>query len=135
MEQRPYQFIYDEFARYFPLIHENVVSWKESGKLEITVYLNDGTSGRYDLYTHNYSHIPNRPDGMLTDEEWAEEFGRRLRREMRIARISQPELAERVGVSRVTIWSYVSGRTMPTGRNISAIAHALGIPKSVLIDF
>ena len=135
MEQRPYQFIYDEFAAYFPLIHESVVSWKESGKLEITVYLNDGTSGRYDLYTHRYSHIPNRPDGMLTDEEWAEEFGRRLRREMRIARISQPELAERIGVSRATICSYVNGRSMPTGRNISAIANVLGIPKSMLVDF
>lgn len=135
MEQRPYQFIYDEFAAYFPLVHENVVSWEESGKLEITVHLNDGTSGRYDLYTHRYSHIPNRVDGVLTDEEWAAEFGRRLRRAMRIARMTQPELAAKVGVTPVTIWSYLNGRTIPTGRMISVIAHVLGRPTSEFTDF
>lgn len=63
-----------------------------------------------------------------------EEFvGERLRR-IRLARkMTIAEVAERVGVSRPTIWSWESGRTKPRKNSMQALLEMMNVSENELI--
>jgi transcriptional regulator with XRE-family HTH domain len=60
---------------------------------------------------------------------------RRLR-ELRIKRnLSQADLAEQLGVSKISLWKWERGQTTPIHGNLVALARALGVnPDALLYD-
>lgn len=65
--------------------------------------------------------------------DYTDTLALRLRR-LRLRRdLSQATLAERIGVSRPTIWSWEKGKSLPKGLRILALAEALQVAESELI--
>ena len=55
-------------------------------------------------------------------------------RQLRLARrMTVAELAERVGVSRPTIWAWEHGKSQPRERRILPLAESLNVPEDELI--
>ena len=66
----------------------------------------------------------------MDEEEFLAANVRRLRREKGL---TVAELADRVGVSRPTIWSWEKGKTSPRASRIPVLAASLQVPESELI--
>lgn len=49
-------------------------------------------------------------------------------------RMTQADLAEKLGVETNTVWRWESGKSLPEGANLQALAMALGTTPSRLID-
>lgn len=64
-----------------------------------------------------------------------ERFAASLRAERARKNMSQGELAERSGVSRITISRYEDGSTVPSAENLCAMSGALGISPNVLLGW
>jgi transcriptional regulator with XRE-family HTH domain len=62
-----------------------------------------------------------------------ERLGSRIRQLRTDRRITINDLADRVGVSRPTIWSWESGKTLPRSGKIPALSAALGVAENDLI--
>lgn len=56
-----------------------------------------------------------------------ESLGERLHRLRKLRGLTQGELANRLGVSKPTVWAWEQGRARPIEDRIEAIAHALGV--------
>lgn len=63
---------------------------------------------------------------MVSTNEILYEFRSRLK-------LSQEEVAERIGVSRVTYTRYENGTSEPTARNAVKLAHLFGLPIEYLL--
>jgi DNA-binding transcriptional regulator YiaG len=61
-----------------------------------------------------------------TDDDAQESLARRLRRLRKQNGFSQGELAERIGVSKPTVWAWEHGRARPQDARLKGIAEALG---------
>ncbi|HEX5596346.1 MAG TPA: helix-turn-helix transcriptional regulator [Micromonosporaceae bacterium] len=71
-----------------------------------------------------------RPD-WVRQEQIA--FGRRIARHRKAARLSQDQLADRMGVERRTVQRYENAVTDPRFADLLLIARALGIPPAQLL--
>lgn len=91
---------------------------------EILFEFKNGKKYVYDSMLHNFRGF--YPDGYeLTDDEWKRSFKMRLYEIMKHRRITQEELAEKVGTSQVMISRYMTGRCVPSIVMLAKIARAL----------
>lgn len=114
-----------EFAH--PDIFDRVVDWYPSGCMEITIKLDDGVKMGYVLMDDLLFviHDPKEQSYEVDDDDWRANFSRRLRSRMHRFAISQEELSDRTGISRVTISKYMNGKASPSGDNIERLVRAL----------
>ena len=63
-----------------------------------------------------------------------DEFAKRIRRLRESKRMTQKELADRAGVSQVSIYMYESGETTPKAQVVGKLASALGVSCDELIN-
>nr|WP_272916565.1 helix-turn-helix transcriptional regulator [Tsuneonella aeria] len=56
-----------------------------------------------------------------------EDFGQRLHRLRRERGLSLADIANRLGVSKPTVWAWEHGKSRPADRRLSALAEALGV--------
>ena len=71
----------------------------------------------------------------ISDEEWQKEFTRRVRWQMRRKGYTQEELAEELGINRVTLNGYLTGKNMPNFRFVTKLAKVLGCtPNDLYIE-
>lgn len=62
----------------------------------------------------------------MTEQEWREEFGKRITRlKYRAGKMNQKELAEASGISEDAISRYKNGTRTPSGYNLVRLAKAL----------
>ena len=126
--------IWDDFLDYFPSLSSEIVDYYRSGKYEITLVLNDGRKRYYNYLNKTLQTIGPR-DVECDDETWKRDFAIVLKRKMKDRFMTQKILADRSGITTVSINGYINGRTMPTARNIQRLADALECSVSELIDF
>ena len=133
--------VYDCFAMYFPSIAEKTLMFKHIGLLEYAV-LCEGLSGEdsrcvfiYDDLDKTLRHRPYLSSSELTSEEWAKEFGYKLKRAIHLAGYTQEEVANELGASRATINRYVNGRLVPTYVTIRDLAKLLRCEVDTLANF
>lgn len=94
---------------------------------EILFIFTNGDKIIYDTHDNNFRGV--YPEGHeLTDEEWNRSFKIRLRKIMNHRSITQDELADRLGVSRITINRYINGHTIPSCLMLRKISLALDYP-------
>ncbi|TCJ32183.1 helix-turn-helix domain-containing protein [Parafrankia sp. BMG5.11] len=60
-------------------------------------------------------------------------LGSKLAKLRRESELSMAEVAERLGVSKPTVWAWENGKTLPRRDRMPAIAEALNIAESELI--
>jgi DNA-binding Xre family transcriptional regulator len=117
--------MFDNFKLYFPSMFRNTETFKEVSGTEAVVYLKDGSRVVYDDLGKTFRNLPANSECM-TEAECRNEFGIRLRYLMCWRGISQIELSERTGISRVVLNRYIMGKTTPSFYAVDRIAKALG---------
>lgn len=61
-----------------------------------------------------------------------DDFGHRLQRLRKQRGLTLAQVAERLGVSKPTVWAWEQGRSRPVGNRIDPLAEALGVTRSEL---
>lgn len=61
-----------------------------------------------------------------------DDFGHRLQRLRKQRGLTLAQIAERLGVSKPTVWAWEQGRSRPVGNRIDPLAEALGIDRAEL---
>lgn len=128
MDYRKYDRLLAEFERNHSDIVGHVVDWYLNSEHEVMAELDDGTRVLYDGLdgTARYLRsIVNKGD--LTEPEWRKLFSIRLAGLLKDKLMTQLELSEKSGVSRVAISSYIRGKALPSVYNLHRIANALGV--------
>ena len=126
--------LFEEFSMQFPEISKTAIDWYPSGQMEIIIKLSDGSKIIYDGICKIIKTV-GKSSGFSNDEEWNMEFARRLYRRLQIKSMTIQELSEITGISRQSLSRYSNGTSVPTPRNITKMARALGCSPSELIDF
>lgn len=122
--------VFDEFVKMCPWAAKKVVRWHPSDNFEIVVELDDGSVIQYDqvVKTFRCAASLEELEAMRTpanEEEWKEEFSRRLYRKMRSKGFSQDDLSWDADISPASITKYVNGSAIPSAYNMVKIAKAL----------
>ena len=121
-----WNYILEQFENVYPELASEAVHWYSSGYNDIIVILEDGRRFLYNYMSHNL--VPYyEPDNLYDEEEaeWRTQFSYRLRRRMNDALMSQEQLAEQTGISKVTISKYMNGKATPSAYNMRRIRDVL----------
>lgn len=126
---------FSDFKLYFPEVAKSAVHWYPSGRHEITVKFDDGTKVIYNHIFKTMRNVVYGEDEQLSEEQWRKEFGFKLRDILADKGWSQGDLADRSGISRITIGKYLSGRASPSSYTVVTLARVLGCSVNELTEF
>ena len=110
---------------YFPAFCKDAIDIYENGPFEVILVMRDGARWSYYDLDNTIRSLPKGPD--LTEKEYRHEFGIRLSDILYRRGISQEELSDATGISRVSINRYIKGTATPSFSNADRIARALNI--------
>jgi DNA-binding XRE family transcriptional regulator len=105
-------------------IEENVTTYHAISNWDLFVELKNGDRFIYDSFSNTVIFDLYETDE-LTDEQELKEFARNLKKMIRRSFITQEELADRIGVNRVSINRYLNGKQIPDSMTLHKIAKAL----------
>lgn len=137
IETNKWSLMFEEFMGNYPRIARDVVDWYPSGRLEITIVMNDGSKLVYNGKTQSFSFI-RCTDGEyenLTEQEWRYKFASKLYEYMTDNRMTQKELAELLNISQTTISKYLNAIATPSTYNLYRIARVLDCSINELTNF
>lgn len=117
--------IFENFKLHFPYTAEKTVEYEQINDFDIMVTLNDGSRIIFDDLDKSMRNLPKSSQEM-TELEFCSEFGKRLRKLMYRAGVTQRELSEMTGISQPNISKYFNGKTIPSFYIADRIAKALG---------
>lgn len=109
---------------YFPYIARDASDYHDGLDDELIIELTDGSFVLYDDQDKSIRNLPSSPYE-LTEANFKREFGLRLRKIMNRKFMSQTELSEKTGISRIVLNKYINGKNMPSFYNLDKIAKAL----------
>ena len=121
MKTFSYDPIYANFEYYFQPFAERAELWYPSGKWSIIVELNDGRRIEY----YDISKVVIIRKDYLSESEWRKEFAINLKCKMWDACIDQTRLADKTGISQVSISNYLNRKATPSGWTMDRLARAL----------
>ena len=125
--------LYGDLIMRYPSIKDNSKKRWLYDNERLCVELIDG---RLIIYDYLDKTVEPLETNSSTDElVWRKRFGKRLRKRMNEKGIGQEELSEITGISKVTISSYVNGKSLPNLYNADRIAEAISCPLDKLLDF
>lgn len=124
-----YERIIEGYKNWYPNLYERTVECKPCGRYTILVRLDDGSRLEYTTLNDTVRDVSkyygvNHADGS-NEEEWRQEFGRKLRRIMAERGVSQERVSELTGISRQMLTRYVKGTSTPSGYNLTRLSEIL----------
>lgn len=133
-----WKMIYDEFKNAYPSKRKEAIHYEPFGFAEILIFMKDGS--KY-VYNHQYrrfrcvqeARVIPEPEP-ISDEEWLNEFSKKLRKAMKSRHINQRELSELTGISRPAINRYLNCEREPGITTVRKIAIALDCNFSDLLE-
>lgn len=127
------QELVNDFKLHFPLVAKHAVKYrlKKYGLLEVV--LDDNSKLVFDYVNKSIFNIKDNLDD-ISETDWRKHFRYKLIMILYKAGMSQKRLAEKTGISEVTICKYTNGSATPSLYNARKIARALGIDINELID-
>ena len=137
MVENDYNYVLEEFKLYFPGLASKTVHWYPSGRHEITVKLQDRTKFIFNFIGKTVRRIPLSDEDLqeMPEDHWRKEFSIRLQTILSDRGWSQCDLAERTGISQVSISKYMNGKVLPNSYTTMRIARALECSVTELTDF
>lgn len=72
---------------------------------------------------------------MINEIEWMNKIAEELKIHMKRQKLNQRDLADKAGLSEVSVSRYLNGKRLMTLKSAMNISYALGIDVSDLIDF
>lgn len=131
--------ILNDFIENHRINMDDVVDWYPSGYMEITVRMRDDTKYAYDYISKSSRRICKLYDDNdindISEEEFKEEFARRLRKKIKNLGMSIEEFAIDSGVSKQMLHKYLNGSSIPSAYSLMKIAASLGCSISELTEF
>lgn len=128
-----YERLLEQFELYYPSLYERSVDWWASGRLSITIKLDDDSMFEYDSLDNSIRQVYFNDSGI--DETIVRKtFGNNLQKMLPFSGMNQQELADKVEVSRVMLSKYIRGKSVPSVIVARKIANALGCTVDELFD-
>ena len=115
---------FNNFKLHFPVTAKLTEAYRQTGLFDLTIKLMDGTAVIYDDLERSIRKLP-LDCFKMTEKECRREFGLRLCKLMKIKNVTQQDLSEMTGISRVTINKYINGKANANFYNADKIAKAL----------
>lgn len=125
--------LFEHYEPYDPPASEQTVDEKYIGDFETIFILKDGSRILFDEMTKSTRIIIPAIDE--SDDIWLKEFSRKIKKKMKFKRITQIELADNIGVSRLTASRYVNGQRVPDYLTLKKISKVLNCPLDEITDF
>lgn len=72
---------------------------------------------------------------MVSEQQWIDTFGDNLKDILNEKYMTQQQLADRCGLAKSTISSYINKNKMPSAKAIINMAYVLGVDIDELVDF
>lgn len=133
MVRGKYERILEQFEHYYSYLHEQVIDWWPSGRLCITVKLEDGTLMEFDSFSNTIRRI--QPVEYTKDVSvLRKDIGRNLQKVILTRGIAQSDIAAKCGITEAMLSRYIHGTSMPGVDKLYSIAAALGCRVADLLD-
>lgn len=125
MIREKYDKMLDRFIHYYPYLYEQTVDWWPSGRMCITVKMEDGVLIEYDSFSESIRRI--QPNNYVKDiETLRKNIGHNLKKVILTRAIPQSEIAEKCGITEAMLSRYIHGTSMPGIDKVYALASVLG---------
>lgn len=124
------------FLRLFPM-YTDVADYYSIGDMETMFVMSDRSKVIFDELNKTSKYIEAHSSDIteLTEEEWLNEFSRKLKRKLFLSKMTKKELSEKTGISINTIYRYTKGERVPDIFSIKKIAKALNRESIEFTDF
>lgn len=118
-------YIFNHISKIDPFVQEEDIQEAYFiNEYDLFVSYKNGEKYIIDTFHNTFSGL--YPEGhILSDDEWTMSFKRRLRQRLDRRRMTQEELADELGVSRMTINRYINGQTIPNALMLKKISLVL----------
>ena len=124
---------FSQFELYHPSLYSRTVDWWASGRMAITVKLNDGNMFEFDPLDNSIRRVV--INWHEVDEDISrKEFGNNLLKMIPFSGMNSKELADEVGISTVMLSKYIHGKSTPNVLVARKLARALGCTVDELFD-
>lgn len=140
IQEVEYEDIFEEFKHQCPYAVELIEKWSKYDDYIILVELTDGSAYLYDYvmktFRFSWDGAARFNSAKVRDEkQWKTHFAKELYRRMKIAGMTQSDLAWESGVSQSAISGYMNEGVAPTVYKAMQLAKALNCNLHDLIDF
>lgn len=135
MIENMYEQAIREFEIYFPGIAKDTVKCYPMGRHEILFVTKNNDQYIYYTMLHSVKKLRNVRDEDLSEEDWRVNFSMGLQFKMMSIGMTQRDLAERTGITTLSIHNYVTGKSLPSIYYAERIAEALGCSIAELTRF
>lgn len=125
MLNEKYNRMLEKFERYYPDLHRQTIDWWPSGRLCITVRLDDDYIFEFDSVTNTIRRIEST-SRKIDDESLRKEIGYNLQKLIQTRSISQSTIASECGITPAMLSRYIHGTSMPGVDKVYALANVLG---------
>lgn len=125
------EYVVERMRLYHKSVVKDAISIEPYWAFEYLVTFKDGSKKVYDDLYGKFYIFRNTDD--LTEEEFREELGRRIKKMMDIRHINQTKMSKIIGVSQATINLYANGKIIPNFYILKKIARALGCDVNDLV--
>lgn len=116
----------EDFEHRFPWLFKRMTSFEEIDDYMVFIDLNDGRTLLYDIFIHEFKEVKRFDDVFeLTEDEWKLGFSHLLAKRIQMRRMTQYELANKLGVSEMTISRYITGKSLPSVYMMNKITKVL----------
>ena len=125
MLNEKYNRMLNKFERYYPDLYRQTIDWWPSGRLCITVKLEDDYIFEYDSINNTIRRIESG-NSKVDDETLRKEIGYNLQKLIQTRSISQSTIATECGITPAMLSRYIHGTSMPGVDKVFALANVLG---------
>ena len=127
-----YERIVEQFELYYTSLFEHTVDWWPSGRLCITVKLDDGLMFEFDSHDNSIRRI--RVNDYSRDvDSLRKDIGYNIQKAIQTKGMPQNDVAEKSGITQAMLSRYIHGKSTPSVDKLCCIASVLGCRVSDLL--
>ena len=125
MLNEKYNRMLNKFELYYPDLYRQTIDWWPSGRLCITVKLEDDYIFEFDSTNNTIRRIESN-SRKVDDDSLRKEIGYNLQKLIQTRSISQSTIASECGITPAMLSRYIHGTSMPGVDKVYALANTLG---------
>lgn len=127
-----YERIVDQFELYYTRLFQHTVDWWPSGRLCITVKLDDGLMFEFDSYDNSIRKV--QANNNVNDvDTLRRNIGYNIQKAIQTRGMPQNDVADKSGVTQAMLSRYIHGKSTPSIDKLYCIANVLGCRVSDLL--
>lgn len=125
MLNEKYNRMLEKFGLYYPDLHRQAVDWWPSGRLCISVRLEDDYIFEFNSVNNTIRRIESN-SSKVDDDTLRKEIGHNIQKLIQTRSISQSTIASECGITPAMLSRYIHGTSLPGVDKVYALANVLG---------